>query len=75
MPIFVQVQQYAMALIDRVLDAGQVIEHQSDAYSALHMEILELKTGWGLEAAAVTEQRASALDEEVNCLKAELEES
>ncbi|CAL9044792.1 unnamed protein product, partial [Musa banksii] len=64
-----------MALIDRDLDTGRVIEHWSDVYAALHLKNLELRSVFDPEAMAVAEQRASALDEEVNHLKAELEES
>ena len=64
-----------MALIDWVHDAGRVVEHLSDANSALRLEILELKSGVGQEAVAAAEQCASVIDEEVNRLKAKLEES
>ena len=75
MLILVQGQHYSMALIDRVLDAGQVIERQLDAYATLHLENQDLMNWFDLEVVAVIEQRASALDEEVSHLKAELEES
>ncbi|THU56296.1 hypothetical protein C4D60_Mb11t15780 [Musa balbisiana] len=72
---FAQGQHYYMVLIDRVRDAGRVIEHLSDSNSALRMEILELKAGTGLKAVVAAKQCTSALDEEVNRLKTKLEES
>ena len=47
-----QGQHYTMALMDRVCNARRVIAYQEDANSALHLEILELKSGCGLEAIA-----------------------
>ncbi|THU64248.1 hypothetical protein C4D60_Mb01t24470 [Musa balbisiana] len=63
-----------MALIDRVLDAGRVIERQSNTIAALRLENQELRSSSGPEVVAAAEQRAAALDEEVSRLKAELEE-
>ncbi|THU57199.1 hypothetical protein C4D60_Mb03t00980 [Musa balbisiana] len=68
-------QHYVMALIDRVLDTGWVIEHQSNTNIALRLENQELRNSSGPEVVAAVEQRAAALDEEVSRLKAELEES
>ncbi|THU58332.1 hypothetical protein C4D60_Mb03t13100 [Musa balbisiana] len=71
----VWVQCYTMALIDQVLDAGRVIERQSDTNAALRLENLELRVEGVPEAIAMAEEHASALDEEVSCLKTESEES
>ncbi|THU61032.1 hypothetical protein C4D60_Mb07t19000 [Musa balbisiana] len=64
-----------MAPIDRVLDAGRVIERQSNTIAALRLENQELRNSSGPEVVAAAEQRVAALDEEVSRLKAELEES
>ena len=55
MSIFVQGQHYTMVLIDCIYDVGRVIEHLSDVNSALHLEVLELKSGSGPEAIATVE--------------------
>ncbi|XP_064971450.1 uncharacterized protein LOC135616189 [Musa acuminata AAA Group] len=68
-------QHYAMALLDRALDAGKMIERQSSAFAALRLENEELRRSSGPEVVAAAEQRASALEEEVRRLRAELEES
>ncbi|THU48458.1 hypothetical protein C4D60_Mb09t26470 [Musa balbisiana] len=57
-------QHYVMALIDRVLDAGRVIERQSNTIAALRLENQELRSSSGPEVVAAAEQRAAALDEE-----------
>ncbi|THU45979.1 hypothetical protein C4D60_Mb09t00090 [Musa balbisiana] len=68
-------QHYVMALIDRVLNTGWVIERQADTYAALRLENQELRSSFDPEVMAVVQQQASALDEGVSHLKAELEES
>ncbi|THU58926.1 hypothetical protein C4D60_Mb03t19630 [Musa balbisiana] len=73
--LFIWGKHYSMALIDRVWDARRVIEHLSDSNFTLRMEILELKAGMGPKVVVAAEQCALALDEEMNHLKAELEES
>uniref|UniRef100_A0A804J724 Transposase (putative) gypsy type domain-containing protein n=1 Tax=Musa acuminata subsp. malaccensis TaxID=214687 RepID=A0A804J724_MUSAM len=51
-------QHYAMALLDRALDAGRVVERQANAFAALRLENEELKRSSGPEAVAAAEQRA-----------------
>ncbi|THU50715.1 hypothetical protein C4D60_Mb06t23240 [Musa balbisiana] len=58
-----------------VYDAGRVIERLGEANSSLCHEVEELKSGAGLEVVAVAEQCALDLEEEVNHLRAELNES
>ncbi|THU72573.1 hypothetical protein C4D60_Mb04t13580 [Musa balbisiana] len=64
-----------MALIDRVLDSGRVIERQASINTSIQWENQELRARVGLEVVAAVEQCVSALEEEVTHLKAELEES
>lgn len=64
-----------MALINRVYDAGRVIERLLGANSDLRLEVLELKSRSSPKAVAIAKQRASNLGEEVDRLKAELKES
>ncbi|THU69296.1 hypothetical protein C4D60_Mb08t12940 [Musa balbisiana] len=65
-------QHYAMALMDRVRDAGRVIDHLSDRNAELHREIEEIRMGVAPEALATAEQRASDLKAEVTHLRSEL---
>ncbi|THU54598.1 hypothetical protein C4D60_Mb10t26800 [Musa balbisiana] len=70
-----QGQHYTMALIDRVYDAGRVIERLLDVNSDLCQEVEELKSRPGPEAVIAAKRRASDLEKEVNRMKAKLKEN
>ncbi|THU62469.1 hypothetical protein C4D60_Mb01t05470 [Musa balbisiana] len=63
---------YAMALMDRVRNAGRVIGNLSDRNAELRRQIEEIRTGAAPEAVAAAEQRASNLEVEATRLRSEL---
>ncbi|THU50168.1 hypothetical protein C4D60_Mb06t17260 [Musa balbisiana] len=65
-------QHYAMALMDRVCNAGRVIGNLSDHNAELRRKIEEIRAGAAPEAMAAAEQRASDLEAEAMHLRFEL---
>ncbi|THU55552.1 hypothetical protein C4D60_Mb11t07780 [Musa balbisiana] len=73
--LLMQSMHYGMALIDRVLDIGRAIGRQMELDDALWKVNLEARAKGCAEAVAAAKEHATALKEEVACLKTELEES
>ncbi|RRT33827.1 hypothetical protein B296_00053847 [Ensete ventricosum] len=70
-----QNHHYAMALLDKMYDAGQVISCMGDKSIDLHDDIRELKVGFGATAVATIEQQAASPQAEVDRLKSDLKEA
>ncbi|RZS02485.1 hypothetical protein BHM03_00032546 [Ensete ventricosum] len=64
---------FVSALIDRVHDAGQLVQSQHERIMSLRVANKELKLGANQELATTAKHRAKELEEDVKKLQAELE--